>query len=153
MKKSQPWLSIRLMKWFAARRKRKEKDKEMKQLGLISAIRLTKRGGHLQREDYSTLQIQRLQKLVSFVADQSEYYKRLYRSVSKTNFLLAALPPTNKVELMAHFDTWLTDSQLTLETVNRFMENSGNIGRKLNGKYLVYTTSGSTGNPSICVGR
>lgn len=48
---------------------------------------------------------------------------------------------------MAHWDEWVTDKAITLSEVNEFMCNLDNIGRKFKGKYLVFTTSGSTGNP------
>ena len=48
-----------------------------------------------------------------------------------------------------HFDEWFTDRSITREAVEFFMSDLSNVGKKLNGKYLVYTTSGSTGTPCI----
>lgn len=50
---------------------------------------------------------------------------------------------------MAHWNDWLTDRSVRLTDIQRFMGNIDNIGRKWNGKYLIYTISGSTGNPLI----
>jgi phenylacetate-coenzyme A ligase PaaK-like adenylate-forming protein len=52
---------------------------------------------------------------------------------------------------MQHWNDWICDRDLTLEEVERFMEDKNNIGRKLKGEYLVFTTSGSTGNPLVSV--
>ncbi|MDD3919883.1 MAG: phenylacetate--CoA ligase family protein [Eubacteriales bacterium] len=58
----------------------------------------------------------------------------------------------NKRDLMAHFDDWTTDRSIQLSDINTFMENLDNIGRRFQGKCMVFTTSGSTGNPlvSLC---
>lgn len=121
----------------------------MKQLGLVTTILSTKRSGKLQKGECHSLQMKRLQKLVDFSREKSKYYEKLYTHIDKNGYSIKDLPPTNKLELMDNFDDWLTDKTITLEEVRRFMENKDNIGRKLHGKYLVYTTSGSTGNPSI----
>jgi phenylacetate-coenzyme A ligase PaaK-like adenylate-forming protein len=120
----------------------------MKQIGLISAIVSTKRSGKLQKADYTALQMERLVKLVAYAKEHSPYYSKLY-SDFVGSYPPADLPPTNKIRLMAHFDEWLTDRSITLNTVQDFMADKYNIGRRLLGKYLVNTTSGSTGNPSV----
>ena len=43
----------------------------------------------------------------------------------------------------------MTDRDITLEKVESFIDNKDNIGRKMDDKYLVNTTSGSTGNPAV----
>ena len=50
---------------------------------------------------------------------------------------------------MEHFDSWMTDRSITRKKVDNFMADISNVGKKMDGKYLVYTTSGSTGNPCI----
>lgn len=59
------------------------------------------------------------------------------------------MPPTNKKELMANLDDWVTDRSIKQSEIYKFMENLDNIGRKFRGKYLVLTTSGSTGDPLV----
>lgn len=120
----------------------------MKQLGLMGALASTWRSGKLPREERLVLQERRLRELVTYAKEHSPYYKELYREVGP-NFHLTDLPPTDKKEMMARFDSWCTDRAVTLDKVKRFMENPDNIGRLMDGKCLVFTTSGSTGNPSV----
>ncbi len=120
----------------------------MKQIGLLEAIYLVSRYPKLSKDEKQALQQKRLYSLVSYARQHSPYFQRLYRNLPE-HAPLTQLPPTNKVTLMEHFDEWLTDRTVTLELVQRFMQDPDHIGRKLNGKYLIFTTSGSTGNPSI----
>lgn len=91
---------------------------------------------------------ERLRELVSYAQNKSPYFNKLYTDISE-DFKLSDLPVTNKVELMEHFDEWITDRDIKLEDINKFMKNLDNIGRKFNGRYMVFTTSGSTGNPLV----
>ena len=93
---------------------------------------------------------QRLRDIVSYARENSPYYRELYKEV-RDDFNLTDLPPVDKRTLMDNWNDWVCDKDLKLEDVEKFMENMDNIGRKLDGKYLVYTTSGSTGNPLVCV--
>lgn len=120
----------------------------MKQIGLLEAVYLVARYPKLSKDEKLALQQKRLHALVSHARQHSPYFQRLYRDVPK-HAPLNELPPTNKVTLMEHFDEWLTDRTVTLELVEQFMQDPDHIGRKLNDKYLVFTTSGSTGSPSI----
>ena len=72
--------------------------------------------------------------------------KELYKNIGG-NFQLSDLPTTNK-ELMLHFDKWVTDRTVKLSDINRWKD-LDNIGRKFRGKYFVFTTSGSTGDPLV----
>ncbi len=120
----------------------------MKQIGLLKAIRMTYKANKLSIEERKYLQQQRLQKLVQYAKANSPYFAQKYAELGDS-FTLQDLPVTNKVELMSRFNEWVTDEDITLEKVERFMDNKDNIGRKMDDKYLVNTTSGSTGNPAV----
>lgn len=120
----------------------------MKSLGLVQALVLTHKADKMTDGARCQLQQQRLRELVAYVRRSSPYFAQLYAGLAD-DAPLEALPPTGKAELMAHFDTWMTDRSITKEKVERFMADPANVGRKLDGKYLVYTTSGSTGRPCI----
>lgn len=92
----------------------------------------------------------RLRELVAYARENSPYYRNLCKDLP-ASFQLSDLPPVNKKDLMAHWDEWICDRNLKLQDVEAFMADKNNIGRKLNGKYLVFTTSGSTGNPLVCI--
>ena len=121
----------------------------MKQLGLVNTLLSTRQSEKLQRSEYIALQNRRMEKLVHYAKSHSCYYNKLYSHLSGEPFPITNLPPTNKVQLMAVFDDWLTDKKVTLDIVYDFMRDKDNIGHKLHNRYLIYTTSGSTGNPAI----
>lgn len=120
----------------------------MKQIGLLKAMELTKKADNMIDDERYGLQQRRLRELVAYVKENSPYFSKLYEGTDETT-PLSELPVTNKKEMMEHFDEWLTDRSITREQVEYFMSDLSNVGKKLNGKYLVYTTSGSTGNPCI----
>lgn len=120
----------------------------MKKLGLIHAMILCKRYTRLTQQKRDALREQRLRQIVAHARAHSPFYQQHYAQLGQ-QFDLQDLPPTNKQQMMQHFDHWLTDRSITLAKVNAFMQNPDNIGRPLAGKYMVFTTSGSTGNPSV----
>jgi phenylacetate-coenzyme A ligase PaaK-like adenylate-forming protein len=54
-----------------------------------------------------------------------------------------------KAELMRHFDDWVTDQAVTREQVEAFIADPSLIGHDYLDRYVVCTTSGSTGTPAI----
>lgn len=120
----------------------------MKKISLIKAMALTRRADRMTIEERSALQQSRLRELVTYVKENNPYFAEAYKNLD-AGTPLSELPVTSKAEMMAHFDSWLTDRSITKEKIDRFMEDLSNVGKKLDGKYLVYTTSGSTGNPCI----
>jgi len=120
----------------------------MKQISLLKAMYLTRKADKMPITKRIELQQRRLQDLVTYAKRNSPYYAELYKDIGET-FTFSDLPVTNKVALMEHFDHWMTDRSITREKVDSFMTDISNVGKKMDGKYLVYTTSGSTGNPCI----
>lgn len=104
----------------------------------------------LNEIDREKIRNERLHKIVDYAKDNSPYYKERYKNLP-SNYSLEDLPTVNKIDLMAHFDEWLTDRKIKLEMVQEFMKDLDHIGRKFQGEYLIFTTSGSTGNPLISV--
>ncbi len=122
----------------------------MKNIGMMKAIKLCREYKKLDVQHRDALRKQRLAEIVSWAKDTSPYYARLYKDILD-DFSLADLPAVNKRDLMANWDDWVTDRGLKRSDVTAFMKNMDNVGRRLNGKYLVFTTSGSTGNPLECI--
>ena len=120
----------------------------MRKIGLLKALALTRKADKMSEAERTALQQKRLRELVYYVKENSPYFAELYKNVDE-NTPLSEIPVTNKQEMMSNFDKWLTDSSITTAKVENFMSDVSNIGTKLDGKYLVYTTSGSTGNPCI----
>ena len=122
----------------------------MKPIRLMKAIWLCYRDKKMSDSEKTRIRAERLNRLVTYAKQNSPYYRAHYQNIGE-NFKLSDLPPTNKVDLMAHFDNWITTKDITLKEVETFMTDLDNIGRKIKGKYLVFTTSGSTGNPLVAL--
>jgi phenylacetate-coenzyme A ligase PaaK-like adenylate-forming protein len=106
----------------------------------------TKRGG---REPIASRQRERLAEMVTFARQNSPYYRELYRDVPAHVDDPALLPVTDKKRLMACFDEWVTDREVTIENVRAFVDNPDLIGERFLGRHIVATTSGTTGTPGI----
>ena len=61
----------------------------------------------------------RLQELVRHARTASPYYRSLYRNVPSGPVHLASLPVVYKRDLMAHFDDWVTDPDITIASLRR----------------------------------
>lgn len=119
-------------------------------IGMFKAMKLCTKYQKMREGDRTTLRDTRLLQMVEWARENSPYYAQLYKNI-ETDFQLSDLPPVNKLDLMAHWNEWVTDKTITLCQVNEFMTDTDNIGRKFKGKYLIFTTSGSTGNPLVSV--
>lgn len=119
-------------------------------MGLFKAITESRKYQNMREEERKMLQERRLQRMIVWAGENSPYYAELYKDLNE-GCGLRDLPPVNKKELMAHWDEWVTDRNITLMQVNKFMEDIENVGRRLKGRYLVFTTSGSTGNPLVTI--
>jgi phenylacetate-CoA ligase len=64
---------------------------------------------------------------------------------------LRAIEPVDKAELMQRFDAWATDRSVTRAAVERFLQGTGHLAEAFLGKYLVWTSSGTSGTPGIFV--
>jgi hypothetical protein len=65
---------------------------------------------------------------------------------------LASLSVVNKRDLMAHFDDWVTDPDITIASLRRdFLSDPSLVGARCLGRYHVATTSGTSGEPAILI--
>ncbi|WP_018774801.1 phenylacetate--CoA ligase family protein [Arthrobacter sp. 131MFCol6.1] len=122
------------------------------------------RAGRASQDEITRRQRDRLAALVECARSSSPYYRRLYRDVPDTvpdratdtakdlATYLGELPPVGKRELMENFDDWVTDPHITLAGLKQdLLGDLSRIGSLYRGKYLVVTTSGSTGEPAVLV--
>jgi phenylacetate-coenzyme A ligase PaaK-like adenylate-forming protein len=93
----------------------------------------------------------RLAEMVAYARANSPYYRELYQGLPQRVEDATLLPVTDKKKLMARFDDWVTDREVTIEKVREFIEDPSLVGEKFLGKYLVATTAGTTGTPGIFV--
>lgn len=96
-------------------------------------------------------QQERLRALVSYARTHSPYLAECYRQVPEPCTDLGQLPVVTKAEMMEHFDDWMTDPQVKRAGVDAFIADLSLIGHAYLGRYVVCTTSGSTGTPAILV--
>ena len=122
----------------------------MKNIGMMKALGLCRQYEKASPEQRREIRKERLQALVAYARQNSPYYAKLYESVPE-EFSLAELPATNKRQLMAHWDDWVTDPTVTLQQINGFMENRDNIGRRWKGKSMGVFADGGfyLGNSTI----
>lgn len=115
-------------------------------MNLLEAMIKTYIGNNLNREQIKKLQKRRLKKIVEYARANSPYFKEIYNNIPN-NYSLNDLPTTNKDEMMKKFDSWVTDKNINMKKIEYFTGNIENVGHMLDDKYLVFKTSGSTGNP------
>lgn len=116
-------------------------------MSLLSAMIKTYKGNNLSQEEIKKLQYKRLKQLVEYARNNSPYFKELYAEIGD-DFSLEELPTTNKIEMMKNFDSWITDNNISMQKIEEFIRDIENGGRMIDGKYLIFKTSGSTGNPA-----
>lgn len=116
-------------------------------MSLIGMMIKTYGGERKTQSQILKLQRKRLKKIVKYVRNHSPYFHELYKNIGN-DFELGDLPTTNKVLMMKNFDSWVTDSNISMKKIDEFTKNIDNVGRMIDNKYLIFKTSGSTGNPA-----
>ncbi|HAL02776.1 MAG TPA: AMP-dependent synthetase [Lachnospiraceae bacterium] len=117
-------------------------------MGLVEKMIKTHMAGRWTREKIASVQKKRLTSLVSYARENSPFYRDLYKDIPD-DYTLTDIPPVSKPQLMEHFDQVLTDRNISMNRIDDFTQNIDNIGRMLDDKYLIFKTSGSTGNPAV----
>jgi phenylacetate-coenzyme A ligase PaaK-like adenylate-forming protein len=96
-------------------------------------------------------QRQRFTELARHTRAHSPYYRNAWAHVPDASLRLADLPVVTKGGLMAAFDDWSTDRGVTLRDVERFTHSRAHIGELFRGRYIVWTSSGTTGKSGVYV--
>lgn len=95
----------------------------------------------------------RRQRRLAALLDAAERGSRLYRQRLRgaQPGSLETIEPVRKRELMEDFDGWVTDPRLRLRDLRAFVAEASNIGRAYAGAFMVWESSGSSGEPGIFV--
>ena len=109
------------------------------------------RACHASPDRVQRLQQRRLHSLLRHATAQSQFYRKKFAGIDIENCSVSDLPTTTKDELMERFDDVVTDSTIRRIDLERFVDDSSNIGRLYQDKFLVCHTSGSQGRPLIVV--
>ncbi|HZD54893.1 MAG TPA: hypothetical protein VE080_01440 [Candidatus Aquicultoraceae bacterium] len=111
-------------------------------------VRKATRGG---ADTVELRQRTRLAALVAFAKERSPFYRERYRHLPARAVDLASLPPVTKPELMGSFKEWITDSEISIESLTDFVSEESRIGSLYLGRYVAFATSGTTGRPAVFV--
>jgi phenylacetate-CoA ligase len=106
---------------------------------------------HAGAEALAGLRSRRLAGLLASATRDSPFYRRRLRGANLARPHLPDLPIVHKGDLMRQFDDWVTDSQLRLDDLRRFVADRSLIAEPFLGRYVVWTSSGSSGEPGIFV--
>jgi phenylacetate-CoA ligase len=94
----------------------------------------------------------RLHAMVDYARTASPFYAQRYARLPDTTRLrLTDLPPVTKRELMDDFDRVVTRAGVTRHAVEEFIKDPAGLGTRLLGRYSVWTSSGTTGQPGLFV--
>jgi phenylacetate-coenzyme A ligase PaaK-like adenylate-forming protein len=93
----------------------------------------------------------RFNALVRFARSQSPFYRDAYQGLPDGELDPRELPVVTKPRLMAHFDDWVTDPEINLVGVAAFVADREHIGERYLDRYVIWKSSGSTGEPGIYV--
>jgi phenylacetate-CoA ligase len=94
-------------------------------------------------------QQKRLNELVKFARTYSPFYADKYRGLPDPITDVRQLPSVSKVELMERFDEVITDPAVRKAEVSAYIADLDNLGKPYLSKYMVWTTSGTTGTPGV----
>lgn len=105
------------------------------------------RQGRMTRAALEAAQLKRFRRLVARLRERSPYYRELIQDcgITPASCTPADFPILTKSEVSAHFDRMVTDPRLTRERVAAFLEKSTDPSERLDGRYHVLHTSGSSG--------
>ncbi|MES2090994.1 MAG: AMP-binding protein [Pseudomonadota bacterium] len=106
---------------------------------------------HADAEALAARQSQRLADLLASAASSSPLYRRLLKGSDPAHLQLDELPVMGKAVLMSQFDDWVTDPALHLDALRRFTADRSRIAEPFLGRYVVWESSGSSGEPGIFV--
>lgn len=106
---------------------------------------------HAGTDALAARQARRLKELLVIAAHGSALYRRLLNGRDPAGARLQDLPVMRKADLMRHFDDWVTDPELRLDALRRFTADPALVGEPFLGRYVVWESSGSSGEQGIFV--
>jgi len=122
----------------------------MKSILMKDAIELVEKAAFVSQEERTELQRERLRELIDYARNNSPYINSKYKNL-KEDYSLEDIPASNKKEVMEHYNDWVTDREVSLNSVMEYLDSEDRIRSLYLGKYSALTTSGSTGNPFVMI--
>ncbi|MEP7295251.1 MAG: AMP-binding protein [Burkholderiales bacterium] len=102
-------------------------------------------------ETLEALRAHRLARLLAAAAEGSAIYAKVLKRRDPARVALQTLPVTHRAELMHRFDDWVADPALRLDEIRRFTADPQRIGEAYLGRYVIWESSGSSGEPGVFV--
>ena len=96
-------------------------------------------------------QQQRLLRLLEAAREGSALYRERLGSGRLRTTDLMRLAPVTRRELMQRFDDWVTDPALRLDELRGFTADAARVAEPWLGRYMVWESSGTSGEPGIFV--
>ncbi len=93
----------------------------------------------------------RFDALVRFARGHSRLYRDAYRELPENGLDPTQLPVMTRYALMSRFDDWVTDPAITRAGVEAFLADRTHIGAPYLDRYVIWKSSGTTGEPGIYV--
>ncbi|MFM9916745.1 MAG: phenylacetate--CoA ligase family protein [Rhizobacter sp.] len=93
----------------------------------------------------------RLAGLLESAVNHSPLYRGIAGHMDSRRLSLDDFPVVTKTQLMQRFDEWVTDPDLHLDELRRFIADRELIGEDHLGRYQVWESSGSSGEPGVFV--
>lgn len=93
----------------------------------------------------------RLAQLIESTLRGSRLYQSLWPAGTSAQTPLEQLPVVTRTQLMENFDIWATDPKITLEALRQFTADPNRIAEPWLGRYVVWESSGTSGQPGIFV--
>ena len=120
-------------------------------LNIIKHLRTYRRNGRLDRAGLEALQLRKFRAMVRHAMGNTEFYAQLYQGVDPDKVVPRDLPVVTKADLLGHFHEFLTDSTLRREDLEEFVTDPDNIGKFYRDRYVLFHTSGTTGQTTVMV--
>ncbi len=95
-------------------------------------------------------QQQRVLRLLEAAHESALYRERLGTGGPRASDL-SRLAPVTRRELMQRFDDWVTDPALRLDELRDFLRDPARAGEPWLGRYVVWESSGTSGQPGVFV--
>ncbi len=96
-------------------------------------------------------QQRRLAQLLDVALRESRLYQELLPPGCSARTPLQQLPVVTRGQLMERFDDWVTDPRLKLDELRAFTADPERIAEPWLGRYMVWESSGTTGQPGMFV--
>lgn len=100
---------------------------------------------YFSRERILKIQDKKLKKIIRYAVKKSPLYKKLYQNIDIKNAKITDLPVVNKEYILKHLSDSLTVRGISKDEIVLFAHDSDSVGKYFKNKYVLSTTSGTTG--------